>query len=134
MQETSSCSCLTVVPGPAWLLLNKICIPLFRAGPVFVPHLVQEYECLPDHGVPSSFCLHLLNFFGDCPVREQNIDGEESAVVPVLFENIFDHIISLIDFLGAVFDTRVSFTYLSDCAVIVECDEEATLTRVLIVD
>ena len=95
---------------------------------------MQEYEGLPDHGVPSSFCLHLLNFFGDCPVWEQNIDGEESAVVPVLFENRFDHLISLIYFLGAIFDTRVSFTYLSDCAVIVKCDEEATLTRVLIVD
>ena len=29
--KNSSCSCLTVLPGPAWLLLNKICIPLFRA-------------------------------------------------------------------------------------------------------
>ena len=28
--EISSCSCLTVLPGPAWLLLNKIFIPLFR--------------------------------------------------------------------------------------------------------
>ena len=31
LREISSCSCLTVVPGPVWLLLNKICIPLFRA-------------------------------------------------------------------------------------------------------
>ena len=23
--EISSCSCLTVLPGPAWVLLNKIC-------------------------------------------------------------------------------------------------------------
>ena len=23
--EISSCSCLTVLPGPAWILLNKIC-------------------------------------------------------------------------------------------------------------
>ena len=29
--EISSCSCLTVLPGPAWLLLNKICIPSLRA-------------------------------------------------------------------------------------------------------
>ena len=29
--EISSCSCLTFLPGPAWLLLNKICKALFRA-------------------------------------------------------------------------------------------------------
>ena len=29
LREFSSCSCLTVLPGPAWLLLNKIFIPLF---------------------------------------------------------------------------------------------------------
>ena len=27
LREISSCSCLTVLPGPAWLLLNKICTP-----------------------------------------------------------------------------------------------------------
>ena len=26
-----SCCCLTVLPGPAWLLLNKICIPFSRS-------------------------------------------------------------------------------------------------------
>ena len=31
LQEISSFSCLTVLPGPAWLLLNKICVPLFWA-------------------------------------------------------------------------------------------------------
>ena len=31
LREISSCSCLTVLPGPAWLLLNNICIPLFWA-------------------------------------------------------------------------------------------------------
>ena len=31
LREMSSCSCLTVPSGPAWLLLSKICIPLFRA-------------------------------------------------------------------------------------------------------
>ena len=31
LQEITSCSCLTVLPGPAYLLLNKIYIPLFRA-------------------------------------------------------------------------------------------------------
>ena len=25
LREISSCSCLTVLPGPAWVLLNKIC-------------------------------------------------------------------------------------------------------------
>ena len=33
LREISSCSCLTVLPGPAWLLLNKICI-LFL-GPLY---------------------------------------------------------------------------------------------------
>ncbi len=28
-QEISSCSCLTVLPGPAWVLLSKTCKPLF---------------------------------------------------------------------------------------------------------
>ena len=27
--EISSCSCLTVLPGPAWVLLSKTNIPLF---------------------------------------------------------------------------------------------------------
>ena len=31
LRDISSCSCLTFLPGPAWLLLNKICKPLFRA-------------------------------------------------------------------------------------------------------
>ena len=30
LREISSCSCLTVLPGPACLLLNKICVPFFR--------------------------------------------------------------------------------------------------------
>ena len=25
-RESSSCSCLSILPGPAWLLINKICI------------------------------------------------------------------------------------------------------------
>ena len=29
LREISSCSCLTVLPGPAWLLLNKTYKPLF---------------------------------------------------------------------------------------------------------
>ena len=32
MREISSCSCLTVLPGPAWLLLNKICGPCIYLG------------------------------------------------------------------------------------------------------
>ena len=31
LRDISSCSCLNFMPGPAWLLLNKICTPLFRA-------------------------------------------------------------------------------------------------------
>ena len=31
LQEIYSCSCLTFLPGFAWLLLNKICKPLLRA-------------------------------------------------------------------------------------------------------
>ena len=31
LREISSCYCLIILPGPACLLLNKICIPLFRA-------------------------------------------------------------------------------------------------------
>ena len=29
LREISSCSCLTVLPGPAWVLLSKTCKPLF---------------------------------------------------------------------------------------------------------
>ena len=29
LREMSSCSCLTVLPGPAWVLLSKTCKPLF---------------------------------------------------------------------------------------------------------
>ena len=31
LREISSCSCLTFLPGPAWLLLNKICTPFSRS-------------------------------------------------------------------------------------------------------
>ena len=31
LREISSCSCLIVLPGPAWLLLNKICTPNSRS-------------------------------------------------------------------------------------------------------
>ena len=31
LQEISFCSCLTFLPGPAWLLLNKICNPFSRS-------------------------------------------------------------------------------------------------------
>ena len=30
-REISSCSCLTVLPGPAWVLLSKICKDFFSA-------------------------------------------------------------------------------------------------------
>ena len=38
MREISSCCCLTVLPGPAWLLLNKICIPFSRSLYIFLLH------------------------------------------------------------------------------------------------
>ena len=56
-----------------------------------VPYLVQVYECLSDHVVPSLFYLNLLHFIGDCSVWKQEIDGEEFAIVPVLFINRFDN-------------------------------------------
>ena len=31
LREISSCSCLTFLTGPAWLLLNKICTPFSRS-------------------------------------------------------------------------------------------------------
>ena len=31
MREICSCSCLRFLPGPAWLLLNKICTPFSRS-------------------------------------------------------------------------------------------------------
>ena len=31
LREISSCSCLTFLPGPAWVLLSKICIYFFSA-------------------------------------------------------------------------------------------------------
>ena len=34
LREISSCSCLTVLPGPAWVLLSKTCKPLF--APLYI--------------------------------------------------------------------------------------------------
>ena len=31
LQDISSCSCLTFLPGPAWVLLSKICKDFFSA-------------------------------------------------------------------------------------------------------
>ena len=40
-----SCSCLTVLPGPAWVLLTNIYIPLFRAlYSATRQHVAQEME------------------------------------------------------------------------------------------
>ena len=47
LREISSCSCLTVLPGPAWLLLTKICIPFFRALYMFTPR--RRRLPLPSH-------------------------------------------------------------------------------------
>ena len=39
LREISSCSCLTVLPGPAWVLLSKTCKPLL--APLY---LVEDYS------------------------------------------------------------------------------------------
>ena len=44
MREISFCSCLTVLPGPAWVLLNKICKPFSRS--LYSPRL--RGECVPE--------------------------------------------------------------------------------------
>ena len=51
----SSCSCLTVLPGPAWLLLNKLCKPLFRALYAYYASL-----CVNTVNVLSLLCISLL--------------------------------------------------------------------------
>ena len=38
LRELSSCFCLTVMPGPAWLLLKKICIAYLYSGPCISGH------------------------------------------------------------------------------------------------
>ena len=38
LHEISSCSCLSVLPGPAWVLLNKICKPLFAPQYLLCSH------------------------------------------------------------------------------------------------
>ena len=42
LQEISSCSCLTFLSGPAWLLLNKTCI-LFP-GPPYTVYKIQKHK------------------------------------------------------------------------------------------
>ena len=44
LREISSCSCLTVLPGPAWVLLSKIYKPLFP--PLYATICSSEEECL----------------------------------------------------------------------------------------
>ena len=42
LREMSSCSCLTVLPGPAWVLLSKTNIPLFPLC-THEPRITQPY-------------------------------------------------------------------------------------------
>ena len=70
-------------------LVTPICqeIGLLLIGIIstnFIIYLVQVHECFPDHGVPSLLPSNLVNFFWDSSVWEQDVDGEEFAIVPVL--------------------------------------------------
>ena len=61
MREICSCFYLTVLPGPAWLLLNKIDIPLFWALYGEQQTLGSE-EPTVERGMavsPSPFCITL---------------------------------------------------------------------------
>ena len=40
LREFSSCSCLTALPDPAWVLLSKICKPF--AGSLYIINLPTE--------------------------------------------------------------------------------------------
>ena len=42
LREFSSCSCLTALPGPAWVLLSKIYIPF--PGSLYMPRTDPEAE------------------------------------------------------------------------------------------
>ena len=44
LREISSCSCLTVLPGPAWLLLSKTYKPLFP--PLYGSYLLRLFGLL----------------------------------------------------------------------------------------
>ena len=56
MREISSCSCLTVLPGPAWVLISKTCKPLF--APLFIIGCETLFALVPylrcDSLLPSS--------------------------------------------------------------------------------
>ena len=56
LREISSCSCLTVLPERAWLLLNKICIPLFRA----LYNMSRTYSSVPSY-IVQEFRFLLLS-------------------------------------------------------------------------
>ena len=54
LREICSCSCLTVLPGPAWVLLSKTCKPLF--APLYCrarAHACMLVNALP----PSTRCI-----------------------------------------------------------------------------
>ena len=67
----SSCFSLTVLPGPARLLLNKICIPLLRA----------LYDVIPSKGAGQN--LQSCNFYSRDKLRE--VEGINSCL------NLFLH-------------------------------------------
>ena len=62
LREISSCSCLTIMPGPAWLLLNKICVPLFWALYIMNCLAAGRTQLSPKHTI-SSVCLGMAAFF-----------------------------------------------------------------------
>ena len=62
----SSCFSLTVLPGPARLLLNKICIPLLRA----------LYDVIPSKGAGQN--LQSCNFYSRDKLRE--VEGINSCL------------------------------------------------------
>ena len=55
LREISSCSCLTVLPGPAWLLLNKISD--FKSAYLYSgPCMSHQFKLIaPTHSCPPFF-------------------------------------------------------------------------------
>ena len=43
LREISPCSCLTVLPGPAWVLLSKICKDFFSALYTFLLQGINRF-------------------------------------------------------------------------------------------
>ena len=82
MQEISSCSCFTFLPGPAWLLLNKSCTPFGQS----LYMLGQREACCLGRGLRGDGHGPRRSHNSEFPSKRN--DGEVEVEMKTLFRRV----------------------------------------------